>query len=113
MDRKCRHRCGDVGIRTSTVDPDSSDQRWKGVILWTLMYDLRLKDKDGLQGRKEKGESWSVSGMGQGLGGLSPPRKDRTRLEDMAVGSNHVISKDDDRILKLTYDLALGKIPQE
>jgi hypothetical protein len=31
----------------------------------------------------------------------------------MALGSNHAISKDDDRILKLTYDLALGKILQE
>jgi hypothetical protein len=31
----------------------------------------------------------------------------------MAVDSNHVISKKDDRILKLTYDLALGKILQE
>jgi hypothetical protein len=28
----------------------------------------------------------------------------------MAVGSKHVISKDDDRILKLTYDIALSKI---
>jgi hypothetical protein len=33
--------------------------------------------------------------------------------EDRAVGSNHLISKDDDRILKLTYNLALGKIFQE
>jgi hypothetical protein len=32
--------------------------------------------------------------------------------EDMAVGSNHVISKDDYLILKMTYDLALGKILQ-
>jgi hypothetical protein len=48
-----------------------------------------------------------------GLGGLSPPRKDRTGQRRYAVGSNHVISKDDDRILKLTYDLALAKILQE
>jgi hypothetical protein len=53
MDRKRRQRCGDVGIRTSTVDLDSCDQRWKGVILWALMYNLRLKDKYGLQGRTE------------------------------------------------------------
>jgi hypothetical protein len=31
----------------------------------------------------------------------------------MAVDSNHVISKDDDRKLKSTYDLPLGKILQE
>ena len=51
--------------------------------------------------------------MGQGLEAYRHLARTGEDEEDMAVGSNHVISKDDDRILKLTYDLALGKILQE
>jgi hypothetical protein len=51
--------------------------------------------------------------MGQGLEACRHFASTGQGKEDMAAGSNHVISKDDDRILKLTYDLALGKILQE
>jgi hypothetical protein len=51
--------------------------------------------------------------MGQGLEAYRHLARTGQVEEDMTVGSNHVISKDDDRILKLTYDLALGKILQE
>jgi hypothetical protein len=58
------------------------------------------------------GESKILSGMGQGLEAYRHLARTRQGEEVMAVGSRHVISKDDDRILKLTYDLALGKISQ-
>jgi hypothetical protein len=52
-----------------------------------------------------------MSGMVQGLEAYSSPRKDRTKdYENMTVGADHVISKDDYLILKMTYDLALSKI---
>jgi hypothetical protein len=53
-----------------------------------------------------------MSGMGQGLKAYRYLARTRQGEKDMAAGSNYVISKDDDRILKLTYGLALGKILQ-
>jgi hypothetical protein len=50
--------------------------------------------------------------MGQGLEAYRHLAGKGQGKEDMAVGS-HVISTDDDCILKFTRDLALGKILQE
>jgi hypothetical protein len=52
--------------------------------------------------------SGKVSGMGKGLEAYHHLARTGQGEEDMAEGSNHAISKDDNRILKLTYDLALA-----
>jgi hypothetical protein len=54
-----------------------------------------------------------MSGMGQSLEAYRHLARTGQGEEDMAVGSDHVISKDEDRMLKLTYNLALGKMLQK
>jgi hypothetical protein len=49
----------------------------------------------------------ALSGMGQGLEKYRHLARTGQGEEDMAVSSIHVISKDDDRIVKLSYDLAI------